>query len=134
MEELLATYALSDGKIRSLQLGLEYTSASNSPLRQASIALQVRKKTANGKLKPCLLQLKLIGIRKLVFNEEFDSCYYSDVIFKKLENGLWYLSLDPSGNSGEPDEEDNMVVVAESVEVEEGAQDKFLSIHDLDNS
>lgn len=126
MEELLAGYALNDGEICSLNLEVEYTSASNYPLRQASVVLLVRKKTASKTLTPCLLKIKLTKVRKVVLNEDFGSINYSDVVFKKVENGLWYLSLDPYGNSGEPHEEDNLVIVAESLEIEEGAiQDRF---------
>jgi hypothetical protein len=126
MEELLADYALNDGEICSLNLGIEYTSAKNSPRRQASVALLVRKKTASEKLEPCILKVKLTGVQKVVLNEDFGSVYYSDVVFKKVESGLWYLSLDPHGNAGEPHEEDNLVIMAESIEVEEGViQDRF---------
>lgn len=121
MDVLPAEYALNDGEIRSLEIGVEYGSASGSPQRQASVALLVRKKAANGKLVPCLLQIHMTSVQKVVVNEEFDSCHYSDVVFKKVENNLWYLSLDPYGNSGEPHAEDNLVLIAESIEVKEGA-------------
>ncbi|MGY2131139.1 hypothetical protein ACW9KT_02845 [Hymenobacter sp. HD11105] len=126
MEELLAGYALNDGKICSIRLEVEYSSVTNSAVRQASVHLLIRKKATNGKWEPCLLQIQLIGIQKLVINEEFDSTYYSDVVFKKIENDMWYLSLDPYGNSGEPQEKDNLVIVAESVKIEEEIlQDRF---------
>ncbi|RSK46277.1 hypothetical protein [Hymenobacter perfusus] len=119
MEKLLAGYVLNDGEIYSLELGAQYGSASGSPRRQASVALLVRKKTVDGKLETCLLQIHLTGVQKIVLNEEFGSCYYSDVVFKRVE-GLWYLSLDPYGNSGELHEQDNWVIVAEAVAIEEG--------------
>jgi hypothetical protein len=35
---------------------------------------------------------------------------YSDVTFLKLDNGDFYLSLDPFGNSGMPHAKDNLVL------------------------
>ncbi len=124
----MAGYALNDGEICSIKLAVDYTSANNSALRQASVDVLIRKKTADGKMQPCLLQIHLNGVRKIVINEEFDSRYYSDVVFKRVENGLWYLSLDPYGNAGEPHEEDNLVIVSEAVRIDEGViQDRFLA-------
>lgn len=77
-------------------------------------------------MQPCLVHIHLTGVRKFVVDEDFESGYYSDVVFKRVEKGMWYLSLDPYGNSGEPHDEDNLVIVAEAVEIEEGViQDRF---------
>ena len=121
MDELLAKYILDDGAICSLSLEVDYTSASNSPHRQASVEVLIRKKLLNDKWEPCRLQIHFIGIQKIVINEEFSSFYYSDIVFRKEENGMWYLSLDPYTNLGEPHEEDNLVIVAHSVSIEERA-------------
>jgi hypothetical protein len=51
---------------------------------------------------------------------------YSDVVCKEIEEGKYYFSFDPYGNSGEPHENDNLVFIASSVSVEEGViQDRF---------
>lgn len=72
------------------------------------------------------MRIQLTGVHLVVINEEFDSYYYSDIVFKRLESGMWYLSLDPFGNSGEPHKEDNLVIVADSMEIEEEViQDSF---------
>lgn len=120
MEELLAKYALNDGELRSLKLNADYTSVNNSLVRQASVELVVRKRLAKNRLEPCLLQIRFASVQRVVINEDFSSHSYSDIVFKKLQNDAWYLSLDPYGNSGEPHAEDNLVIVADSVEIEEG--------------
>jgi len=56
-----------------------------------------------------------------MISEEFSSSYYSDIVFRKEENDMWYLSLDPYTNLGEPHEQDNLVIVAQSVSIEERA-------------
>ncbi len=52
-------------------------------------------------------------------NEDMDSDYYSDIVLVKQENGTYYLSLDPYGNSGEPHEDDNLVIIANAFAIEE---------------
>ena len=118
IEELLAGYALNDGEIRSLKLDANYA-ASNSSFRQAALQILIRKKAVNEWV-PCLLNIHLAGVQKIVINEDFDLNRYSDIVFKEIEKGTYYLSLDPYGNSGEPHENDNLVFIANSVSVEEG--------------
>jgi len=67
------------------------------------------------------VHILLSGIQKVVINDDFKLSRHSDVTFTKTENNTWYLSLDPHGNSGEPHEDDNMVFVADSMNIKEGA-------------
>ena len=125
IEELLAGYALNDGEIYSLKLDTNYV-ANDSSLRQAALEVLIRKKAADGKWAPCLLKIHLVGVQRVVINEDFVLGRYSDVVFKEVEKGKYYLSFDPYGNSGEPHENDNLVFVASSVRIEEVIiQDRF---------
>ncbi|MFD2721358.1 hypothetical protein ACFST9_21765 [Hymenobacter monticola] len=125
VEELLAGYALNDGEICSLKLEVNYT-ANNSSLRQAALEVLIRKEATRGKWVPCLLKIHMAGVQRIVISEDFAMSRYSDVVFKTLEEGKYYLSFDPCGNSGEPHENDNLVFIASSVSVEESIiQDRF---------
>ncbi|MET4105619.1 hypothetical protein [Hymenobacter sp. UYP22] len=125
MEKLLEEYALNDGEILSLKLDAAYALNSESMLRQAFVELLIRKRVGNAWM-PCVLQIELGEILSLRLNEDFTSSRYSDIVFKRIEDDRWYLSLDPYGNSGEPHEKDNLVIVAKSVKIDEGViQDRF---------
>ena len=125
MEELLVGYALNDGEICSLKLDVDYT-VNNSSFRQAALEVLIRKEVADGKWVPCLLKIQLTSVQRIVISEDFELSRYSDVVFKEVGEGKYYLSFDPYGNLGEPHENDNLVFVANSVSVEEGAiQDRF---------
>ena len=125
MEELLAGYALNDGEICSIKLDANYAANDSSP-RQAALEVLIRKKAASGKWVPCLMRINLTGVQRIVINEDFGLSRYTDVVFKKMGKGKFYLSFDPCGNSGEPHEDDNLVFVANSISIEEGLiQDRF---------
>lgn len=116
---MLENYILVDGEIIMLSLGLEYQFVSNSPIRQATIQLAVRKRLSPTKWVPCQVQLQFQQLRKIDISEDFSSASYSDFVLMRLPDKTWYLSLDPYGNAGEPHEQDNLVVVAESLAVKE---------------
>ena len=125
IEELLAGYALNDGEICALKLDVDYT-ANNSSFRQAVLEVLIRKEATHDKWVPCLLKIQLTDVQRIVISEDVEVNRYSDVVFKKLGEGKYYLSFDPHGNSGEPHENDNLVFIARSVSVEEGViQDRF---------
>ena len=118
-------YALNDGEICSLKLDVDYT-VNNSSFRQAALEVLIRKEVADGKWVPCLLKIQLTSVQRIVISEDFELSRYSDVVFKEVGEGKYYLSFDTYGNLGEPHENDNLVFVANSVSVEEGAiQDRF---------
>ena len=125
IEELLAGYALNDGEICSLKLDVDYA-ANDSSLRQVALEVLIRKEAAHDKWVPCLLKIHLTDVQRIIISEDFELSRYSDVVFKKIEEGRYYLAFDPYGNSGEPHENDNLVFIASSVNVEEGViQDRF---------
>lgn len=118
MEDLLKGYALNDGEILSLKLDAAYAFNKESVLRQASVKLLIRKQVGN-KWEPCALQIELSGICKILIDEDFVTSRYSDIILKRTNDNLWYLALDPCGNSGEPHQDDNLVIVANSLSIKE---------------
>ncbi|RZK36119.1 MAG: hypothetical protein EOO57_07785 [Hymenobacter sp.] len=119
MNELLENYILADGTIISISLGLEYQFTSNSPVRQAIIQLAVRKRLSPTKWIPCQIQLQFHQLCRIKVLEDFSSASYSDIVLKQLSDTTWYLSLDPFGNTGEPHEQDNLVIVANQLTLKE---------------
>ncbi|RAK68232.1 hypothetical protein [Hymenobacter edaphi] len=110
-------YALNDGEIRAVELSLRYGGSAAS---NASVQLRVRKLISKNKYESCLLTLELSGVTKALIDEDFTTgVYYSDIVLTELSNGLFYLSLDPFGNSGKPHEKDNLVLVAQRLTIHE---------------
>ncbi len=119
MSELLENYILSDGEIISLILSLDYQFISNSLNRQVTIELKIRKRLSMTQWVPCKIQLQFQQIRQIKIFEDFSSISYSDIVLKQLPDKAWYLSLDPHSNTGEPHEQDNIVVIADLLIVKE---------------
>lgn len=120
LEALCSAYILCDGKVHSFQLNLDYLSTNESKRANAQISLGVRKKVAKNKFESCIIELDFEGISEIRLCENFKSSIdYSDITFNKLENGLFYFSIDPFGNTNEPHANDNFVLVAQSFRVME---------------
>ncbi|PSR54091.1 hypothetical protein AHMF7605_11445 [Adhaeribacter arboris] len=117
IEELRKGYFLCDGEIISLNVNLDYSSYDSSTTK---VALRVRKRITRKLSEPCIVELTFIKVQDLRLFEDFKSGRdYSDIVLKELESGQIYLSLDPFGNSGEPHEEDNLVIISKGILVEE---------------
>lgn len=120
LEELYSTYVLCDGEIHSFKLDFNYLSFGDTKHTEAIIELKVRKKAAKKRFEYCRIDLHFQQVVKFSLYEDFGSSVnYSDITLKKLENGLYYFSIDPYGNSNEPNEKDNFVIVAKSIQVQE---------------
>ena len=119
MSELLENYILSDGEIISLVLSLYYEFAGGSLNRQATIELKIRRRLSKIKWVPCQLQLKFQQLRQIKITEDFSSTSYSDIVLKQMPDTTWYLSLDPYGNTDEPHELDNLVIIADLLIIKE---------------
>lgn len=116
IEDLLSNYVLGDGQIASLKVNLSYQNRSDSV---ATIELIVRKPAGNKRLENCRIELQFSQVNEVGINEDFGSPYYSDIVLVKQEDGSFYLSLDPYGNTGQPNEDDNLVIIAKSLIIEE---------------
>lgn len=120
LEELYSTYVLCDGEIHSFKLDFNYLSFGDTKQTDAIIELKVCKKLARKRFEYCLIELHFQQVVKFFLYEDFESSInYSDITFKNLENGLLYFSCDPYGNSNEPNEQDNFVIVAKSFQIKE---------------
>ena len=116
LKDSLSDYVLGDGQIISLKVNLDYQEKSKS---RAVVGLIVRRPAEKNLLEKCKIELQFEQVSEVGINEDFGSDYYSDITLLKLDNGLYYLSLDPFGNTGQPHEKDNFVIIAKSLIIEE---------------
>ena len=120
LEELYSTYALCDGKIYSFKVDFNYLLFGDTKHADAIIEIKVRKKAGRHRFENCLIELYFKQVVKFSLYEDFENGIdYSDITFTKLENGLFYFSIDPYGNTNEPHDKDNFIVVAKSFQVKE---------------
>jgi hypothetical protein len=83
------------------------------------VKLQVRKRLGK-QIVPCVVCLRFEMVAKFDVLENFGtSGYYSDVILVRLSDTQFYVSFDPFGNSGEPHERDNFVIIAADCKIDE---------------
>lgn len=116
LEDLFSNYVLGDGQIIYMEANLNYQERSRST---ATVELVIRKSAGKKKLEKCRVKLQFEQVIEVGINEDLGSDYYSDIVLVKQENGSYYLSLDPYGNSGEPHEDDNLVIIANTFSIEE---------------
>ena len=104
-------YIFSDGKVLSMTCNY----ADNTIV----LKLQIRKKVEN-QVVFCAVRLRFENVSKLDLLEYFEtSGNYSDIVFVQQSDKLFYLSFDPFGNSGEPNESDNFIITAANCVIEE---------------
>ena len=116
LEDLLSNYVLGDGQIISIEANLNYQERSRST---ATVELIIRKSAGKKKLEKCRVKLQFEQLIEVGINEDMESDYYSDIVLVIQENGTYYLSLDPYGNTGKPHEDDNLVIIANAFAIEE---------------
>jgi hypothetical protein len=113
LEELNYSYVLCDGKVRSIVL---------RPISgEVEVLLGLRRKGHGAETLGAVAVLLKLSVRvEYAFvdgNMDETAGDYSDITLVRLEDGRYYLSLDPFGNSGHPDQRDNDVVIADRLEV-----------------
>ena len=113
-EEMLDTYALCDGAV----VGLELLPGTGESTDGVHLTLRVRR-PVKGKMIPVLVGLSFGGNLEVHINDDGDLVGgYSDIT-RSSDGGRYYVSVDPFGSSGVPDERDNWVIVADNVDVNE---------------
>jgi hypothetical protein len=118
LEEIYSKYALNDGETKSFKIDF-----SN---RSCSVRLLVRKAVEKQKFQKCEIELIFSGVINIDFSEDFRTTGgFSDITFTKTFNGNYYLSLDPYGNTGEPHENDNFIIISSSLNVTDENNEKI---------
>jgi hypothetical protein len=102
LEKIISDYILSDGQVISISVQF-----SDSP--SATIVLNARKRISKNKIEEKLVAIRLGSLTHLDIVDDFTTFDYSDITLARLENGEYYLSLDPYGNTNIPNDQDNLV-------------------------
>jgi len=113
LEELYGGFQLCDGKVQWVRVCHAASTV--------DVALLVRER-AGATTDPVwvAIELSFSGVVEHGFNgDEMDITDndYSDITFLRREDGRFYLSADPYGNSGVPHERDNDVVIADALTI-----------------
>ena len=120
LEQLGNGYYLCDGEILSINVNWVYTSDNGVNYSNASVDLKIRKKIDKKHYESCIIRLTFKELEEIGLLEDSKRGRdYSDIVLKELPAGKYYLSLDPYGNSGEPKDEDNLVIIAKYLEINE---------------
>jgi hypothetical protein len=104
-EELLCSYVFNDGETLHAKIDIFD--------RSCSVVLRVRKHIERQRFQQCEVELLFKGVFEVDISEDFrTSGSYSDITFTKTEDGNFYISIDPYSNTGNPNENDNFVIVS----------------------
>lgn len=108
LEEISNRYVLSDGQVLSFQVSYE--------ICIITINLKVRRNSKKNNFESCIIKLEFKDAIEFNIFEDFGtSTNYSDITFNVLDNGIYYISLDPFDNSGIPNNKDNFVIKSKSL-------------------
>ncbi|MFN8643718.1 MAG: hypothetical protein U0802_19430 [Candidatus Binatia bacterium] len=112
LEELQEAVILCDGQVQSIRV---------RPMSsEVDVVLVVRPRAFPDGPSGVVVDLTFSGAVEHSFNDDnMDDTqgYYSDITFCRRADGRYYLSLDPFGNSCEPHDKDNDIVVADVVTI-----------------
>jgi hypothetical protein len=109
LDEATTNYILNDGQIISCSIKFE-----DEPT--AVIVLKVREISSNKQVN-AYIELIFGNLIEIYLFEDFTEEYYSDITLLQMNTGEYYLSLDPYGNSNEPNEKDNFIIKAKTLEI-----------------
>jgi hypothetical protein len=108
-------YILNDGEICSILIDYE-----NSTNYSVKIKLKLRKSLSSTKFEDTFCTLHFENIEQVDIFEDFGTgTNYSDITLIRLNNGNFYLSLDPYDNTNLPNEKDNFIVKSSSLTITE---------------
>jgi len=112
LNEALKIYALNDGQIS--QFEFDFRS------KKLNIKLLVRKHITKQSFEPCEMMLTFHDVKLFDIFEDFPTYgQYSDItIFENETDGV-YVSFDPYRNSGIAHEDDNWIIKAEQITINE---------------
>ncbi|MDF3076820.1 MAG: hypothetical protein K0S09_709 [Sphingobacteriaceae bacterium] len=100
LEDFKRQYSLNDGAVESLTCNF----------KEAQLVLRLKvKRLIDKKPEPCIVELVFSQVWELNLLDHFDNRSYSDIVFVKI-GGIYYVSFDPYGNSGQPAAGDNFVI------------------------
>ena len=114
IKEIKSSYIFTDGEI--IFFKVDYlVPEENGFVTDAEVTVKAKREVSHGKFEDCTLELNFSSITSIYINEHFaGENKISDITLKKLENGLFYISLHPFNTTNEPNDKDNFVITAKS--------------------
>ncbi len=112
LEDITSDYILNDGQVVSADIEF-------GEVPSATITLKARKRNRNKVIEERIVKLRLTHLTHVDIVDDFTSKYYSDITVTRLENGDYYVALDPYDNSNVPKEQDNFVFKGKILELRE---------------
>jgi len=117
----IENYTLSDGEIMSI--AIDYCKQSETPyFAPTSVRIELSISQAHGyrKYRKCRAVLTLTGISEIrIFDQQELNGLYSDITITILASGMYYIAFDPYDNSNVPNDEDNYVFIAQTIDIQE---------------
>ncbi|MBS1666467.1 MAG: hypothetical protein JST58_03740 [Bacteroidetes bacterium] len=106
-------YVLSDGEILSIHIAQMNGST-------AKVTISARQYLKKEKYRTCNVEVTFTNITRISLFDDADILgNYSDITIARLDNGNYYVSFDPYGNTNKPHEQDNYIIISEKLEFEE---------------
>ena len=127
LEEILQNYALNDGKVLSFQIQFADDSMEET-YNIVTVALNVRRHVTRQQFESCTVIFEFSCKAEVEISEDFRTMGgYTDIVIAKLANGQFYLSVDPCGNTGHPNDNDNFVIKGEKLLFVEDGKSTYVS-------
>lgn len=114
VQEINSRYIFSEGEI--IFFKVDYlVPVSSGFVTDAEVTVKAKRAMPNNRFEDCTLELNFSAITSIYINENFSGDNkISDITLKKLDNGLFYISLHPFNTTNEPNEKDNFVITSKS--------------------
>ena len=91
-----------------------------SETKELNIELEIRKRTIKQKFEVCKILLTFSNVKLFDILEDFPTDgQYSDITILENESSGVYVSFDPYGNSGIPNEKDNWIIKSDTLSMVE---------------
>ena len=114
VQEINSNFIFSEGEIVFFKVDY-LVPVSNGFITDAEVTVKAKRALPHNQFEYCTLELNFSAITSLYINENFTGDNkISDITLKKLDNGLFYISLHPFNTTNEPNEQDNFVITAKS--------------------
>ena len=110
IRDINKNYILCDGRITRLEFSFDN--------KELNVDLEIRKLISSKKSHDCKVRLTFIDVAVFEIFEDFPTNgQYSDITLIELGDQELYISFDPYGNSGKPNEQDNWIIKSKNVEL-----------------
>lgn len=105
-------YLLNDGRIAKFEFDFN--------TKKLNIQLEIRKRLIKQKFEACKILVTFSNVSFFDVFEDFPTDgRYSDITILENESDCVYVSFDPYGNSGIPNEKDNWIIKSDTVSIVE---------------